>query len=223
MGSLKERLAKSYKEDGALSWCVCLCAFLSNAIVYGIEFSFGELFGTIMKDLNSSEANVAWIASTHSSVQYLSASLSSILAKKFGFAPTITIGVFISTTFLALSATSNNVSVFTLHFGFFAGFGFGLIYTPGNIICSYYFLKRRALATGIAVCGGGIGTIVIPEVINFFKESYGWKGCAIIYAAMCPLNALLAMTVYILPNEYKETTVELNVDRHLDKHADRSR
>ena len=73
------------------------------------------------------------------------------------------------------------------------------------------------------MCGGGIGLMLMSEAMNFFKESYGWKGCVIICAAMCPLNGLLAMIVYILPNEYKETTVELNVDRHLDKHADRSR
>ena len=224
MCSLKERIAKYYKEDGVLSWCVCFFAFLSNAVVCGIDFSFGELFGTVMKDLNSSESNVAWIASAHSAVQYLGSSLSSILAKKFGFAPVITMGVLISTTFLALSATSPNVSVFTLYYGICGGFGLGLIYTPANIICSFYFQKRQALATGISICGRGIGIIVIAEAMNFLKESYGWKGCVIICAAMCPLNGLLAMIVYILPNEYKETTVVHNEDRHiLDKHVDRFR
>ncbi len=41
-----------------------------------------------------------------------------------------------------------------------AGFGFGLIYLPSVIVVSYYFQRRRALATGIAVCGAGVGCFI---------------------------------------------------------------
>ena len=43
MCSLKEKIEKHYKEDSALSWLVCFCAFLSNAVVIGIDQSFGGL------------------------------------------------------------------------------------------------------------------------------------------------------------------------------------
>ena len=39
----------------------------------------------------------------------------------------------------------------------------------------FYFDKKRALATGIAVCGSGIGTFVLAPIINFFVSEYGWK------------------------------------------------
>ena len=35
------------------------------------------------------------------------------------------------------------------------GLGFGLIYLPAIVSVSMYFEKRRAFATGIAVCGSG--------------------------------------------------------------------
>ena len=35
------------------------------------------------------------------------------------------------------------------------GFGLGLAYLPSVVCVGYYFEKRRALATGIAVCGSG--------------------------------------------------------------------
>ena len=37
----------------------------------------------------------------------------------------------------------------------FLGLGFGLIYLPAIVSVSMYFEKRRAFATGIAVCGSG--------------------------------------------------------------------
>ena len=71
-------IRSNYESDGILSWIICLSALIANAIVVGIDSSFGESLGSIMKDFNSTESNVAWIGSVHSSTQYFYASLSSI-------------------------------------------------------------------------------------------------------------------------------------------------
>jgi hypothetical protein len=44
------------------------------------------------------------------------------------------------------------------------GVGFGLIYLPAIVCVSMYFEKKRAFATGIAVCGSGLGTFVMAPV-----------------------------------------------------------
>ena len=53
-----------------------------------------------------------------------------------------------------------------------AGFGFGLVYLPSVISVSYYFERKRAMATGIAVCGAGVGTMVFAPLgrllLDFF-------------------------------------------------------
>ena len=46
----------------------------------------------------------------------------------------------------------------------FEGFGFGLIYLPAIVSVSMYFEKKRAFATGIAVCGSGLGTFIMAPV-----------------------------------------------------------
>ena len=46
----------------------------------------------------------------------------------------------------------------------FPGFGFGLIYLPAIVSVSMYFEKKRAFATGIAVCGSGLGTFIMAPV-----------------------------------------------------------
>ena len=38
-----------------------------------------------------------------------------------------------------------------------AGGGLGLIYLPAIVSVTCYFEKKRSFATGIAVCGSGIG------------------------------------------------------------------
>ena len=57
----------------------------------------------------------------------------------------------------------------------FAGFGFGLIYLPSIVSVGYYFEKKRALATGIAVCGSGVGTFIFSPVNDMLITEYTWK------------------------------------------------
>ena len=47
----------------------------------------------------------------------------------------------------------------------------GLIYLPAVVACGYYFEKRRALATGISVCGSGkmLFTKLMRSVVDVIK------------------------------------------------------
>jgi MCP family monocarboxylic acid transporter-like MFS transporter 14 len=56
---------------------------------------------------------------------------------------------------MLLSTQSVNVPMLMVTYGIMGGFGLGLVYLPSVIACGYYFEKKRALATGISVCGSG--------------------------------------------------------------------
>ena len=98
------------EKDGALAWVICFCALINNAIVNGIDCSFGVILASVMKKLNSSASTVSWIASIHTSCMFLFAWISTILTQKFGFRLVITFGVIISclacASFLDLSSNA---------------------------------------------------------------------------------------------------------------------
>lgn len=62
------------------------------------------------------------------------------------------------------------------------GIGFGLIYVPAVITTGFYFERWRALATGIAVCGSGIGTFIFAPFSTYLIETVGWRGALLIQA-----------------------------------------
>lgn len=64
------------------------------------------------------------------------------------------------------------------------GVGFGLIYLPAIVSVGYYFSTKRAFATGIAVCGSGMGAFVFAPLTQFLLETYDWKGALLIIAGM---------------------------------------
>lgn len=78
---------------------------------------------------------------------------------------------------------------------FVLGIGFGAMYLPSIVMVGFYFDQKRALATGIAVCGSGIGTFVFAPLGSLLLESYGWKGANIILAGII-LNGIVCGAVF---------------------------
>lgn len=66
---------------------------------------------------------------------------------------------------------------------------------PSIVMVGFYFDRKRALATGIAVCGSGIGTFVFAPLGSMLLESYGWKGANIILAGII-LNGIVCGAVF---------------------------
>lgn len=80
---------------------------------------------------------------------------------------------------VAFFATS--IEFLYVFIGVLGGIGFGLVYVPAVVAVGFYFEKRRALATGIAVCGSGIGTFVLAPLTTWLLEQYGWRGTLLIF------------------------------------------
>ena len=62
-----------------------------------------------------------------------------------------------------------------LFYGIIGGLGFNLLYVPSVIAVGFYFEKYRALATGIAICGSGVGTFVFAPLTYYLISVFGWK------------------------------------------------
>jgi len=80
------------------------------------------------------------------------------------------------------------------------------------VAVGYYFEKKRALATGISVCGSGVGTFVFAPLTTVLLNEYGWKGANIIFAALCLQCAVCGALMRPL-----DLTVNLEEEQEDDK------
>jgi MFS family permease len=83
---------------------------------------------------------------------------------------------------------------------FFSGFGFGLMYLPAIVSVTCYFEKKRSLATGIAVCGSGLGTFVFAPLTEYLIDEYGWRGAVMIIAGLVLNCAILGALFRPVPD-----------------------
>ena len=103
-----------------------------------------------------------------------------MMTNKWGCRTTAIIGSVVACAAFAISTLSNSVVMLMVTYGIVGGIGFGMIYLPAIVSVGYYFEKKRALATGIAVCGSVFGTFVFAPVAAFLLEIYDWKGANLI-------------------------------------------
>ena len=48
----------------------------------------------------------------------------------------------------------------------------------------YWFEKKRAMATGLVVCGSGVGTVIFSSVTQMLVDVVGWKNALRIWVSM---------------------------------------
>jgi len=94
-----------------------------------------------------------------------------------------------------------------------AGLGIGLMYLPCIIAVSYYFEKRRSFATGVAVCGAGVGCFLFAPAGNFMLQMLDWKNCMLIIAAITAhgtvFGALFKPLQYTPPKNVENNNLDI--------------
>lgn len=170
--------------DGGWGWVVVFAAFMINLIADGITFSFGVIFVEFLNYFGEGKAKTAWIGSLFMAIPLLSGPIASFLTDRYGCRKVTIVGSILSCIGFVLSAFSNSMELLFLTFGVLAGFGLSLCYVAAVVIVAYYFEKRRSFATGLSVCGSGIGTFIFAPLTQFLLEQYGWRGTTLILAGV---------------------------------------
>ncbi|CAD5120289.1 DgyrCDS8865 [Dimorphilus gyrociliatus] len=174
--------------DGGYGWIIVLASFLNHVIVDGICFTSSNFLSEFKEHFKSGEGTTTLASSLLCGGYLLAGPIASALTNKFGCRSVCVTGsIFTSASFL-IASFSPNIQILILTYGLMGGIGFGLIYLPSVIAVSYYFDRKRALATGIAVCGAGVGTFIFAPLGNALIKHLGWKNALRVIAAIVLLG-----------------------------------
>lgn len=102
-----------------------------------------------------------------------------------GVAP-ISMGRWTYVIFLCLSRYS---------YGILVGIGAGLSFPPTVYIVTSYFVRLRGLANGICISGSAFGSIILPPLLRYVLEEYGYRGACLVMGAIT-LNTWIAAIFY---------------------------
>lgn len=206
--------------DGGYGWVICFASFMCNMIVDGIAYTFGLFLGEYVEYFGESKGTVAWVGSILCGMYLLAGPIVSALSNKYGCRAVCITGSIIASTGFLLSIFSPSITVLMLTYGLMGGFGFGMIYLPAVVAVGYYFETKRSLATGIAVCGSGVGTFAFAPLANYLLSKFDWKNSNIILAGLilnCAIfGALMRPLTYPKPKKRKPLMQRIYEEKRLN-------
>ncbi|KAG4077718.1 hypothetical protein HA402_004177 [Bradysia odoriphaga] len=170
--------------DGGWGWVVVFASFFVNLIADGITFSFGVIYVEFLNYFNEGKAKTAWIGSLFMAMPLLSGPIASFLTDRYGCRKVTIAGSILASLGFVISSFSTSMEMLFFTFGILSGFGLSLCYVAAVVIVAYYFDKRRSFATGLSVCGSGIGTFIFAPLTQVLLENYGWRGTTLILAGL---------------------------------------
>ncbi|CDW55106.1 MFS 1 domain containing protein [Trichuris trichiura] len=203
--------------DGGYGWVIVFASFMANTVVDGIAYSFGIMLPELHSYFKGSVQTVAWVGSVLVGVYSLTGPIASGMINKFSARSVCIAGATIGMLGFVSSTWATSLLFLMLTYGVLGGIGLGFIYIPACVYVSYYFEKKRSLATGIAVAGSGFGTFVFAPLTTALLEHYGWKGtlwilsgmvanCGVFGALLWPLRQSKASAI---SQERRSTLVDI--------------
>ncbi|XP_062588832.1 monocarboxylate transporter 12-like [Saccostrea cucullata] len=181
--------------DGGWGWFVVLGSFLLHVVADGIVYSFGVFYMEFLEYFKGGRGETAWVGSLVPGVTLLVGPIASALTNRYGCRAVTIVGAIVAATGFILSLFAPNIYYLFFSFGVLSGLGFGLMYLPAIVSVSHYFEKKRSFATGIAVCGSGLGTFIFAPVSKLLVDEYTWKGAVLIEAGII-LNCILCGALF---------------------------
>ncbi|XP_013399564.1 monocarboxylate transporter 13 [Lingula anatina] len=203
--------------DGGYGWVILVASFFCNVLVDGVCFSFGIWYVEFLAEYGDSKSKTAWVGSVLNGMYLTMGPVAGALSNRYGCRKVTIAGSIICAIAFALAIFSPSVSVLIIVYGALGGFGFGLMYLPAIVMVGFYFEKKRAFATGIAVCGSGAGAFVFAPLCKALIDNFAWRGGTLIVAGLVLNGCVLGALFRPLGTEPRKKVLDVEMEDFSEK------
>ncbi|KAK3770330.1 hypothetical protein RRG08_029983 [Elysia crispata] len=183
------------EEEHRRKWLVLAASFLILLINASLSYHVGVLNVAVTdRFTEAGEQTISWLMAIYASLFALGAPVGSAVINLSNARTCIVISGLMSFVAMVLSSFVTRIEwlFFTLTL---AGLGQGLSHIGGCVGLAYYFPDKTALASGIAVSGGGAGNFVHPALTQLLIEEYNLQGTFLILGAFCLQTCALGLLI----------------------------
>lgn len=156
-------------------WYVVAGAFLILTFGFGSVYSFGTFFAPLQHAFGASRASVSAAFSLAVLTLFIIGPVTGTLADRLGPRALVSGGTVLVGIGLIVASFAQALWQVQAAFAVCIGVGVGMSYVPAAGAVQKWFDRRRGLASGIAISGIGVGTLVVPPVTAALIEAMEWR------------------------------------------------
>src|SRR3984957_18278492 len=165
-------------------WFVVAAAFGVTFIGFGSAYTFSAFVESLQRDFGASRGSVSLVFSLAGFLYFGLGVFSGPLADRFGSRRLARPGMILTGLGLAAASAARNLLDVYAAYGLGVGLGVGCAYVPTIGAVQRWFVRRRGFASGLAVSGIGLGTLVMPPLASLLIETFGWRGAYLALGAL---------------------------------------
>lgn len=184
-------------------WYVVAAVHILLALIFGATYSFGAFFSSIQSNFDANRFSTASIFSFTAFIYYTVGLFAGALSDRISVRVVTAVGVvLLSLGFLVSSMLSSSLTLFLTSFCVLVGLGVGLVYVPAVTTVQRWFVVHRSSASGVALAGTGLGTLVGPMIAGELMRNVSWQATMQLYAAaIATLGIFAAMSLKGRPED----------------------
>ena len=157
-------------------WFVVAAAFVITLVGFGSAYTFSSFVGPLQREFGASRGSVSLVFSLAGCLYFALGVVSGPIADRWGVRKLAAIGMGLVGLGLILAARSHTLRQVYVAYTLGIGIGVGCAYVPTLGAVQRWFVKRRGLASGLAVSGIGVGTLVMPPLASWLIANFAWRG-----------------------------------------------
>jgi MFS family permease len=161
-------------------WFVVAAAFAVTFVGFGCAYTFSAFLESLQRDFGASRGSVSLVFSLAGFLYFALGIVSGPLADRFGSRRLAVIGMFLTGIGLAAAGAARSLIEVYLAYGLGVGLGVGCAYVPAVGAVQRWFVRRRGFASGLAVSGIGVGTLLMPPLATLLIDMLGWRGAYLV-------------------------------------------
>lgn len=177
-------------------WYVVAGAFAVMFIGFGSAYSFSAFVDSLVKDFDASRGSVSLVFSLAGFLYFGLGIVSGPLADRWGSRRLAVLGMLLTGAGLASAGLARSLTEVYTAYGLGVGLGVGCSYVPVVGAVQRWFVRQRGFASGLAVSGIGVGTLVVPPLAAWLIAHFGWRDTYLILGAFAAVvGAGLALLI----------------------------
>src|SRR5690349_363335 len=165
-------------------WWVVAAAFAVTFLGFGCAYAFSAFLEPLQREFGASRGEVSLVFSLAGFLYFALGIVSGPLADRWSSRGFAVGGMLLMGVGLALASWARSLLQVYLAYGLGVGLGLGCAYVPVVGAVQRWFVRKRGLASGLAVSGIGVGTLAVPPLASWLIAHFGWRdaylviGCA---------------------------------------------
>jgi OFA family oxalate/formate antiporter-like MFS transporter len=176
-------------------WLVVAAAFAVTFVGFGSAYTFSAFLESLQRDFAASRGSVSLVFSVAGFLYFGIGVVSGPLADRWGSRCLAVAGMILTGLGLAVAGLAHSLAEVYAAYGLGIGLGVGCSYVPALGAVQRWFIKRRGFASGLAVSGIGVGTLVMPPLASLLIGELGWRHA---YLALGGLAAVVGAGMALL-------------------------